>query len=330
MGKPIYLNYQNQSNASAFIHDEKIIVLWEEIVDEELDFCIHAAIFDLNGEPIGENYKYNLTPFEYVQREYDAFINDSYLYLTFRDFSNYTFNFNKIITQKYSLTNNSISPVWDGVGKPVVIDDYHHSKPSTVPMYSRVLVAWEKSLSVPTDPERDSDIYMNMLDPVSGNILGQPTGFVVNNHNKDQIDPIVTKNNNTLVSVVWRDGLSSGKEPIHGLYMQRVNTGTFTPANDLAVDTPAPFKSLGNYPNPFNPETKIAFNMNFTAEVKIDVFNIKGQKIKSLVNELMEKGNHTVLWNGTNDQNNPVSSGLYFYKISTKDHSSTHKMLLLK
>ena len=88
---------------------------------------------------------------------------------------------------------------------------------------------------------------------------------------------------------------------------------------------------LTNYPNPFNPSTTISFNIYEPAKVELDIFNIKGQKIKTLVNENLVKGIHEVLWNGRNDNNKSVASGVYFYKLSVngKDYS-VKKCLMLK
>ena len=112
---------------------------------------------------------------------------------------------------------------------------------------------------------------------------------------------------------------------------------------------------LGNYPNPFNPETTIKFRIvdchaslamieppnpiplssgegrgEGLTTVKIDIFNIKGQKVRSLVNGDYPSGEHSVIWNGTDDHNSPVTSGIYFYKITAGDFSTTKKMLLMK
>jgi len=64
--------------------------------------------------------------------------------------------------------------------------------------------------------------------------------------------------------------------------------------------------------------------------VKIEVFNIKGQKVKELYNEFTMKGHHTVLWNGQDDKGRSVSSGIYFYRVQTVDVIITKKMILLK
>lgn len=85
-----------------------------------------------------------------------------------------------------------------------------------------------------------------------------------------------------------------------------------------------------NYPNPFNPTTTIVYNMVEEGNVSIEVFNIKGQKVKTLINEHMEVGDHVLVWEGTNDNNQKVSSGIYFYKMKSGSYSSTKKMILMK
>ncbi len=87
---------------------------------------------------------------------------------------------------------------------------------------------------------------------------------------------------------------------------------------------------LGNYPNPFNPETTLSYNLREAGLVTLDIFNIKGQKVKSLVNANQTQGNHTVVWNGKDDNNRSVASGVYFYKMRNGKYSSTKKMILMK
>ena len=87
---------------------------------------------------------------------------------------------------------------------------------------------------------------------------------------------------------------------------------------------------LGSYPNPFNPNTTIMFTLDKETNVKINVYNVKGQRVKTLLNSFMDKGEHSVLWNGTDDSGLSVSSGVYFYRMVTGDYSQTKRMLLLK
>ena len=87
----------------------------------------------------------------------------------------------------------------------------------------------------------------------------------------------------------------------------------------------------GNYPNPFNPTTKISFSIPDESKVKLTVYNIKGQKVRTLVNDQLESGLHDVIWNGRNDHNRSVASGVYLYKLNVngKDYS-VKKCLMLK
>jgi hypothetical protein len=86
-----------------------------------------------------------------------------------------------------------------------------------------------------------------------------------------------------------------------------------------------------NYPNPFNPTTTISFSVAQTSSfVTLDIYNIKGQKVETLVNDKLEAGKYAITWNGRDTNGNVVSSGIYFYKISTGKYSETKKMILLK
>jgi len=86
-----------------------------------------------------------------------------------------------------------------------------------------------------------------------------------------------------------------------------------------------------NYPNPFNPETSISFSIPTESKINLSIFNIKGQKVKTLTNEVLEKGKYDFIWSGKDMNNKPVTSGVYFYKLSV--NGKTHdvkKCLLLK
>jgi len=86
----------------------------------------------------------------------------------------------------------------------------------------------------------------------------------------------------------------------------------------------------GNFPNPFNPTTSINFSIKEPAQVKIDVYNMLGQKVKTLVNGYVGTGNHSVVWNGVDDRNRNVASGIYFYRMQAGKYTSTKKMIMMK
>ena len=85
-----------------------------------------------------------------------------------------------------------------------------------------------------------------------------------------------------------------------------------------------------NIPNPFNPSTKIRYSLSQAENVRIEIFNIRGQLVRTLVSGFKDQGNHTVEWNGVDDQGQIVGSGVYFYRLTTDSVSEIRKMLLLK
>jgi hypothetical protein len=99
---------------------------------------------------------------------------------------------------------------------------------------------------------------------------------------------------------------------------------------DESVTSAKPELLKQNYPNPFNPSTTIAYNLPEDSQVKVEVFNIKGQLIKTLANEFAPAGDNFVVWNGKDNYNRDVASGLYFYKLSTDRATEVKKMLLVK
>jgi len=85
-----------------------------------------------------------------------------------------------------------------------------------------------------------------------------------------------------------------------------------------------------NYPNPFNPSTTIAFDLAKAGNVKLSVYNVKGQLVRRLTHANLPGGSHRVTWNGVDESNRPVASGIYYYRLETGDYTKTNKMLLMK
>ena len=85
-----------------------------------------------------------------------------------------------------------------------------------------------------------------------------------------------------------------------------------------------------NYPNPFNPITEISFGLPAAGQATLDVYDIMGRKVKTLINDRLEAGIHRVYWNSTNNNGQKVSSGIYFYMLDQGDNVITKKMMLLK
>jgi hypothetical protein len=95
-------------------------------------------------------------------------------------------------------------------------------------------------------------------------------------------------------------------------------------------EMPTRYELSANYPNPFNPSTKIDFALPETQHVKLAIFAIDGRRIATLKNESLPAGRYTVTWTGRDDQGGLVASGIYFYRLQAGDFSRIQKMTLLK
>jgi len=108
-----------------------------------------------------------------------------------------------------------------------------------------------------------------------------------------------------------------------------ISEGGHVPNEDPAV-LPTVTSLSGNYPNPFNPSTTIRYSVKDKGSVKLDIYNSKGQKVKSLVNESKAAGNYNIVWDGRDDQNHAVASGVYFYRMTSGSYTATKKMIMMK
>ncbi|SVB66115.1 uncharacterized protein METZ01_LOCUS218969, partial [marine metagenome] len=93
---------------------------------------------------------------------------------------------------------------------------------------------------------------------------------------------------------------------------------------------PSEFVLYQNYPNPFNPITKIRYDLPINSLVSVTVYDMMGRVVKNLVNGLQTAGFKSVKWDGTNNNNQTVSAGLYIYSIYSDNYIDTKKMILLK
>ncbi len=107
-------------------------------------------------------------------------------------------------------------------------------------------------------------------------------------------------------------------------------TGIATDITDPSEILPKVFSLSQNYPNPFNPSTTIRFTLPRQTFVRLEIFNVLGQKVTTQVDQLMPAGDYTISWDGTDNAGRPVSSGVYLYRITAGEFVDTRKMLLLK
>jgi len=110
--------------------------------------------------------------------------------------------------------------------------------------------------------------------------------------------------------------------------LDSLSAGPTSVAYNLKV--PAEFKLSQNYPNPFNPETVIRYQTIENGYVELAIFNLLGEKVRVVLNEIQSAGAYEVRWNGTDNNNNPLSSGIYLYRLTSGAFNYTKKMILLR
>jgi len=110
------------------------------------------------------------------------------------------------------------------------------------------------------------------------------------------------------------------------VWMQTMSNVNITPADALPKFT----KLAQNFPNPFNPVTTIRFDLKEKGPVTLKVYNVAGQLVRTLVDNVRDAAAYSIVWDGRNNIGSDVASGIYFYKMETKDFSRTRKMVILR
>ncbi|MCL2062809.1 MAG: S8 family serine peptidase [Candidatus Cloacimonetes bacterium] len=168
--------------------------------------------------------------------------------------------------------------------------------------------------------------------PVYGDLMGyvlfrdnEPITSVLPTETQEYVDLEIQNlvNYEYYVISIWGGVIEGESEPSN-----KVNVTLASCFEDPLL--PLTTELLGNFPNPFNPETRIRFTLSIDSIVVIEIFNIKGQRIKTLVQEHFDKGSHQIVWDGKDDNGRDLGSGLYFYRMVAEDYSDTKRMILLK
>ncbi|MCG8608862.1 tandem-95 repeat protein, partial [bacterium] len=100
--------------------------------------------------------------------------------------------------------------------------------------------------------------------------------------------------------------------------------------SDNNVAIPSSFELGQNFPNPFNPTTTISFSVPKTSELNLAIYNMRGQRVRLLVSGSVKAGRHRITWDGRNDQERKVASGIYVYRLETKNFTAQRKLILAK
>ncbi|TFH57931.1 MAG: T9SS type A sorting domain-containing protein [Candidatus Zixiibacteriota bacterium] len=93
---------------------------------------------------------------------------------------------------------------------------------------------------------------------------------------------------------------------------------------------PLTYQLQQNYPTPFNPSTSIHFSIPRHGRVRIDVFNLLGQSVTTLIDKEIDAGVHSVSWDGRNAAGTEAANGIYFYRLEAGEFTATRKMMMIK
>lgn len=147
------------------------------------------------------------------------------------------------------------------------------------------------------------------------------------------------KNAATLRKVYWNyrfvneDHSKGVHNPRYAVYLLQKSLqalGVPTEVEPLGGEVPFAYELAQNFPNPFNPSTEIRFAIPTSAHVRLEIFDVLGRVVATLVDNDLSPGSHRVVWNGHSSTGETVSSGMYIYRISAGDFIATKKMVMLK
>ncbi len=187
-------------------------------------------------------------------------------------------------------------------------------------------LAYRRDVAADTLYDLDEIVYRSSTD--GGATWSDPTVVSRPNHDggyvsiANRIDPTHG------VDIAWRESRDENVGNQDTLAVVYANVPyTISSVQDK---TPASFEIYSNYPNPFNPSTTIEFTLSTRDQIRLSIFDLTGREVKTIVNENRDAGFYRELWDGTNNLNEPVSSGVYFSRLSTGNELRTIKMILLK
>lgn len=122
--------------------------------------------------------------------------------------------------------------------------------------------------------------------------------------------------------------------PALGWFIDNIEIKTGELVTSLAEEklgvAPSGYRLADNYPNPFNPETTIEYEIPISGSIRLEIYNMLGQKIKTLIDQNQMAGVHRAIWNGKNEFGEAVASGIYLYRIQSNNFTATKRMLLIR
>ncbi|MCB1047360.1 MAG: T9SS type A sorting domain-containing protein [Calditrichaeota bacterium] len=316
----------NQRKASiAARNGGGVLGIWEDLTADPSNSDLVARAMDANGTSLWE------TPVDTRagSQKTARIVNDGYdgAYIAYSDFSN---NDNDDIYQRHVLADGSL--LWDdGSGSLYVADGSQEDVTGiTIPVngWSAFLVAVAAEETGDTTGYKDLWVHQSNVDRVSGVIQGTEYEGEILNFFHNQREPFLSHDLQGGAYLSWVDMRASGKEDIKDVYTTRVTIDPLSGVDN--PEQPVAFTLRPNYPNPFNPSTTLEYQLVRPGQVRMDVFNLAGQRVRSLVNEEQASGSYRIHFDGRNDAGLGLASGIYFARLQAHGQQREQKMVLLK
>ncbi len=246
---------------------------------------------------------------------------DGYINFVWRD---YDYLNNYILMERFDLEGNSI---WNG-NIYAVESQGNIFRMESEKIGDNFFIVWRGN-----NENEASTFFMQSVDENGVPFQSNLAGVEFDNLSEDS-NFRVSKLSDSEATILYQRGYFVGSrcEFIStGLVAQIVDATILTETIEETIQ-PCHIFLKQNFPNPFNPETTISFSLAKDAKnAKIEIYNIKGQKVKTLVNDHLQIGNHSIIWNGDDESGKPVGSGIYFYKLNVNGKpKAVKKCLLLK
>jgi hypothetical protein len=293
------------------------VVVWMNSFKDDSKTEIWGQLHNSSGEKIGENFKISDSTLSFWNYYPDVGIDKEGNFVV-----SWYIGWN-ILIQRFKADGSKIGEAIQAIGHVKTKTD---KTSLAVKSSGEFVVAWSDFRNV------NWDIYAQRFD-AEGNPLGE--NFRVNNDQGDNIQQspvVVTDDKNYYFA--WADNRNSGSG--FDIFCKIISFEPTFVSDEELLNKPE-YILLQNYPNPFNPATTIPFKVKSLEfgvgrpiHTTLIIYNLLGQKVKTLVDEDKLSGRYQVSWEGKNEEGNDVSSGIYFYVIKTKDFTQTKKMTLVR